>query len=45
MHYAATIGHIDIVKFLTVEKNCDPMCRDIDQDTPLLKATLGGHTR
>ena len=23
-------GHVDIVKFLTMEKNCDPMCRDSD---------------
>ena len=25
LHHAAMKGHIDIVKFLTVEKHCDPM--------------------
>ena len=28
-------GQLDIVKFLTVEKHCDPMCRDLEQTTPL----------
>ena len=35
---------MDIVKFLTVEKHCDPMCTDIDQNTPLHLAARGSHT-
>jgi len=37
------MGHTDIVKFLTVEKHCDPMCRDSKQDSPLHKAARNGH--
>jgi len=36
-------GHMDIVKFFTVEKQCDPMCRDSDQNTPLHLASWNGH--
>ena len=36
-------GHVDIVKFLTVEKYCDPMCQDSDQNTPLHMAAQNGH--
>jgi len=43
-YYAAMRGHMDIVKFLTVEKHCDPMCTDIDQNTPLHLAAKGSHT-
>ena len=32
---AAMKGQLDIVKFLTVEKHCDLMCRDLEQSTPL----------
>jgi len=37
------MGHMVIVKFLAVEKQCDPMCRDSDQDTPLHLAAWNGH--
>ena len=37
------IGHIDIVKFLTVEKHCDPMCKELDKNTPLHMAAANGH--
>ena len=40
---SAMMGHVDIVKFLTVEKQCDPMCRDSDQNTPLHITALCGH--
>ena len=33
----------DIVKFLTVDKHCDPMCRDSVQETPLHIAAQYGH--
>ena len=36
-------GHIDIVKFLTVEKYCDPMCKDFNHNTPLHLAAGKGH--
>ena len=42
-HYAAKEGHRDVVKFLTVEKHCDPMCKSLNLDTPLHSAVLGGH--
>ena len=34
-------GHVDIVKFLTVEKHS--MCRDNDENTPLHNAAHTGH--
>ena len=34
---------MDIVKFLTVEKHCDPMSQDILGNTVLHHAVLGGH--
>ena len=43
LHYAAMKGHMDIVKFLPVEKHCDPTCRDSKQCTPLHMAALNGH--
>ena len=29
LHWAACYGHIDVARYLTVEKHCDPMCSDI----------------
>ena len=43
LHHAAGKGHIDIVKFLSVEENCDSMSRTIHNDTPLHLAVLEGH--
>ena len=34
---------MDIVKFLTVEKHCDPVSQNIDGDTVLYCAVLGGN--
>ena len=34
---------MDVVKFLTVEKRCDPMCRSSNLNTPLHMAVVGGH--
>ena len=39
----AVKGHMDIVKFLTMEKHCDPMCKSSDQYTPLHWAAQYGH--
>ena len=38
-----TVLHMNILKFLTLEKNCDPMCRDIDLNTPFHYAAFSGH--
>ena len=42
LHRAAMEGHMNIVKFLTVERHCDPMCRDIHGDTALHYAVIRG---
>ena len=42
LHRAAMKGHMNIVKFLTMEKHCNPMCRDSEQCTPLHRAVIGG---
>ena len=36
-------GHMDIVKFLTLEKYCDPMLQDIHGSVDLHYAVLSGH--
>jgi len=43
LHLAAEEGHIEIVKFLTMEKHCDPMSRNIHNNTALHCAVLNGH--
>ena len=43
LHLAAGSGHLDIVKYLTLERLCDHLCTDIDNDTPLHVATMFGH--
>ena len=43
LHLAAMEGHIEIVKFLTVEKNCDPISETIKEITVLHGAALRGH--
>ena len=45
LHYAAMKGHFDIVKFLTLVKHCDTMCRDCDQNIPLHLAALSGNIK
>ena len=42
LHWAAVFGHIDIVKFLVEEMNCDVECRDDSRNTPLHRAALAG---
>ena len=42
LHYAAKHGHLDIVKYLVEEKNCDVDCRDKNGDIPLHSAATGG---
>ena len=39
------MGCIDVVKFLTVEKHCHPICRDFKKNTPLHMAAGNGHTK
>ena len=34
---------MDIVKFLTLEKKCDPMLKNCDNNTALHSAVYGGH--
>ena len=43
LHHAAGKGHTDVVKFLSVAKNCNSMSRTIHNDTPLHLAVLEGH--
>ena len=43
LHYAARNGHLDVVKFLTLEKHCNPSQRDIWNNTPLQFAVRNGH--
>ena len=42
LNFAAGKGHMDIVKFLTLEKHCDPMSRDRIGNTALHHAILNG---
>ena len=34
---------MDIVKFLTMEKHCDPMSQNFNSNTALHNAVMGGH--
>ena len=34
-YLASRNGHLNIVKYLTVERNCDPAVRDHENGTPL----------
>ena len=43
LHYAASHGQLKAVTFLTLEKGCDPMCRDKLGRTPLYSAAIDGH--
>ena len=42
---AARSGHLDIVKYLTLERHCDHLCTDAGNDTPLHVATMFGHLK
>ena len=43
LHCAANSGHFDIVKFLTLEKHCNPTFRNSDGATPIHGAAQQGH--
>ena len=43
LHWAALEGHIDVVKFLTLEMHCDPTSRNADSNTALHVAAGNGH--
>ena len=42
LHWASQYGHLDIVRYLVEERNCDVMCRNKYENTPLHLAALGG---
>ena len=42
LHLASNFGHLDIVRYLVEERNCDVVCRNKHGNTPLHYATLGG---
>ena len=37
LYYAARKGHLEVVKYFTAELHCDPMDRNKNNDTPLIK--------
>ena len=41
LHLASQFGTLEIVKFLTDEKHCDPLSRDKSGNTPLHWAAVG----
>ena len=45
LHVAFMCGHIEVVKFLTAEMHCDPMCisQDSNQNALLHRAAMEGH--
>ena len=43
LHLASLHGHLDVVKYLVEERNCDVECRNIYGATPLHKASAGGY--
>ena len=42
LHWASGNGHLDIVRYLVVEQQCDVECGDKYGDTPLHNAAHGG---
>ena len=42
LHFASELGHLDIVRYLIQERNCDVECRDRENDTPLHEAAKNG---
>ena len=42
LHWASRCGHMDVVRYLVEERNCDVECRSKYEDTPLHVAALGG---
>ena len=42
LHWASEYGHLDIVKYLVEERNCDVMYRNKNGDIPLHSAAIGG---
>ena len=43
LHMAALDGHVEVVKFLTLEMHCDPTSRNANSDTALHLAVVNGH--
>jgi len=42
LHLASEYGHLNVVRYLVEEKNCDLKCTNEDEDTPLHVAARGG---
>ena len=42
LHFALLYGHLDIVRYLVGEQQCDVECRDKNGNTPLHYAAHGG---
>ena len=42
LHWASWYGHLDIVRYLVEERNCDVECRNKYETTPLHYAALAG---
>ena len=42
LHYAAEGNHVDVVRYLITECNCDPIATDEDGNTVLHKAAAHG---
>ena len=42
--YAAACkkGHLDVVRYLTEERRCDPLCKGTNDDNALILAAAGG---
>ena len=42
LHWASLYGHLDIVRYLVEEQQCDVKCRNKHENTPLHDAAMGG---
>ena len=45
LHESCEGGHLPVVRYLVEEQHCDPMCMDINGNTPLLLAFNKRHTK
>ena len=42
LHLASQRGHLDVVKYLVIEQQIDPLCEDEYGNTPFHRACAGG---
>ena len=45
VHYAASNGHEEVVRYLINEWNCNPDCQTENKNTPLHLSSMNGHTK